>query len=146
MERVAASEERHRGGGGDEAQDEAWRAFERSRWKIAGGAGLFFLAASSAAVALFGRRYPFHPAWLLLFASAASLVLTHGVYSALYSARSFRGLGVSVAGSLLAGAVNAGAAWLLIPRLGITGAALALLCGFGCSLAFYVLIGYRRRP
>ncbi|MBI5631794.1 MAG: oligosaccharide flippase family protein [Elusimicrobia bacterium] len=122
-----------------EGQRATWRTFRKFFLPMALGAMGFFLAAEAAALSLFGRQYPFRLDWAALFAAAAALILIHGVAAALYSARDFRGLCISVAGSLVAGLSNAALGLLLIPRWGITGAVLALVGAYGLGLAAYAL-------
>lgn len=130
---------------GAEGQRDLWRLFRRRAAPAAAGAfGLFFLAAV-AGLALFGRRYPLSPAWAAVFAAAAALVLLHGAASALYAARDFSGLRLSVAGALAAGLGNLWLTFVFVPRLGVPGAALALALSFAGGLAFYGLCGLWER-
>lgn len=119
-------------------QRETWDLVRR--WAAPGlaGAWAFFLAGLVAALAVFGRRYPMRWDWLLAFSAGAVLVLAHGTLSALYSARDFSGLRVSVIGGLLAGAGNAALAAWLIPVYGVTGAAASLGLSFALGLAFFL--------
>lgn len=121
----------------ERGQREAW-AFAR-RWGAPVAATLWaaFLALLLAALALFGRRYPFDWSWALSFSAAAALVLTHGALSALYAARDFAGLRVSAAGGLVAGAANLALAYALVPRHGIGGAAAALALAYALGTAFF---------
>lgn len=125
---------------GGEGQNELWALFRRWAAPAAALAWALFAAAAVAGIALFGRRYPLEPAWVAAFAAAASLVLLHGTVSALYAARDFSGLRVSVAGSLAAGLGNLALTALLVPRLGVLGAALSLTAAFAAGLAFYGLV------
>lgn len=122
-----------------EGQSEAWKAFRRWRLPLWLGAWALFMVAAGMGLLLFGRQYRFHIEWILLFAGAASLALIHGLTSALYSARDFSGLSISVTGSLAAGLGNAALSWWLVPRWGITGAGLSLAGGFALGLAVYAL-------
>ena len=75
---------------------------------------------------------------MLAFSVSAVLVLAHGTMSALYSARDFSGLRISVIGGLLAGAGNAALAVWLIPLYGVSGAAAALGLSFILGSAFFL--------
>lgn len=130
---------------GPEGQRELWVLFRR--WAGAGtfAAWMFFGATALAGLALFGRRYSLDLGWAAAFAGAAAFVLLHGVASALYSARDFSGLRVSVAGSLAAGLGNLALTARLVPELGVLGAALALVISFAGGLGFYGLIALWER-
>jgi len=130
---------------GPEGQRELWALFRR--WAGPGifAAWLFFSATALAGLALFGRRYNLDLGWAAAFAAAAAFVLLHGVASALYSARDFSGLRVSVAGSLAAGLGNLALTARLVPEFGVLGAALALVVSFAGGLSFYGLIALWER-
>jgi O-antigen/teichoic acid export membrane protein len=130
---------------GAEGQRELWSLFRR--WAAAAGvaAWLFFGATALAGLALFGRRYNLDLGWAAAFAGAAAFVLLHGVASALYAARDFSGLRVSVAGALAAGLGNVALTARLVPELGVLGAALALIFSFAGGLAFYGLVSIWER-
>ncbi len=100
----------------------------------------FFIAGLLAALAVFGRRYPLRWDWVFAFSAAAALSLAHGTLSALYSARDFSGLRISVAGGLLAGVTNTALAIVLIPAHGVTGAAAALVVSFVLGLVFFLAV------
>jgi len=91
---------------GAEGQRDLWVLFRRWGAPAAAGAWLFFGATAVGGLALFGRRYVLDLGWAAAFAGAAALVLLHGAASALYAARDFSGLRVSVAGALAAGLGN----------------------------------------
>jgi hypothetical protein len=118
-------------------QKEAW-ALAR-RWALPGllAAWVFFGAALLAALAVFGRRYPLDWTWIALFSAAAALALLHGGLSALYSARDFSGLRVSVTGSLLTGAANILLVIRFAPAHGVTGAGAALFASFALGTAWF---------
>lgn len=132
---------------GDKAQREIWALFRRA------GAGLpallvawaLFGATAVAGISLFGRGYNFDLGWAAAFAGAAALILLHGAVSALYAARDFSGLRLSVAGNLGAGLGNVALTAWLVPRLGVLGAALALVLSFTGGLALYGLFGLWER-
>ncbi len=131
----------------ERGQRETWELVRR--WAIPAlfGAWLFFLSALAAALAVFGRRYPMRLDWMLAFSASAVLVLAHGTLSALYSARDFSGLRISVLGGLLAGACNAALAARLIPIYGVTGAAAALGLSFTLGLSFFLVVrAFEGRP
>lgn len=122
----------------ERGQRETWELVRRWAAPALLGAWLFFLAGLAAALAVFGRSYPMRLDWMLAFSLSAVLVLAHGTLSALYSARDFAGLRVSVLGGLLAGAGNAALSAWLIPPYGVTGAAAALGLSFTLGLAFFL--------
>ncbi len=124
-----------------EDQGPAWHAYRRMRGPVAAAAFAGLALACASALALFGRRYPLEPAWLILFAAAGSLVLAHGIAADLYAARDWRGLRISVAGSIAAGTANILLCLIFIPRWGIGGAAASLLGAYGAGLAVYAVIG-----
>lgn len=119
-------------------QRETWELIKRRALPTLLGAWLIFMAGLIGALAIFGRRYPLRWDWALAFSGAAALALAHGTLSALYSARDFSGLRISVAGGLLTGLINAALAAALIPRYGVSGAAVALAAGFTAGLIFFV--------
>ena len=118
-------------------QAEAWTLARR--WALPGllAAWTLFGAALLAALAVFGRRYALDWTWVLLFSGAAALSLLHGTMSALYAARDFSGLRVSVTGGLLTGAVNVLLVVKLTPSHGVTGAAIALTASFAVGAAWF---------
>lgn len=118
-------------------QIDAWIKFRRLRTPLLLGAFLFFLCSGGVALSLFGKQYPFDLKLLLLFALGAALILIQGIAAALYSARDFQGLRISVTGSMVAGVTNLGLSLLLIPAWGILGAALAVVGGYTASLSYY---------
>ncbi|MDE2237234.1 MAG: oligosaccharide flippase family protein, partial [Elusimicrobia bacterium] len=120
-----------------EGHRRALAAFRRWALPLSAAAACGFLAAAVLGLKLFGRQYPMRPQWLALFAAAATLLLLHGVVSALLSARDFSGLSVSATGGLIAGVGNAVLCLWMIPRWGIGGAAGALIVGYALGLAFY---------
>lgn len=111
-------------------QKEAWGLVRR--WALPGlvAAWALFTAALVAALAVFGRRYPLDWSWVLLFSGAAALAVLHGTLSALYSARDFSGLRISVTGGLITGLANILLVIRLAPAHGVAGAAAALACSF----------------
>ncbi len=129
-----------------EGQRETWRSFKRLCIPLWLGAWSLFALSASLALSLFGRKYPFHWEWACLFATAAALILVHGIVAALYSARDFEGLCASVTGSLVAGLGNVGLGLILIPSLGITGAALALVGAYLLGLLAYAVYALRSKP
>jgi len=133
---------------GAEGQRELWALFRR--WAAPGmvAAWLFFISTALAGLALFGRRYNLDLGWAAAFAGAAAFVLLHGAASALYAARDFSGLRVSVAGALAAGLGNVALTARLVPEFGVLGAALALIISFAAGLGFYGLysVWERGRP
>ncbi len=124
---------------GEDQQREIWSLFKRAG--VSGpalvGAWAFFCATAVAGIALFGSRYRFDLGWAAAFAGAAALILLHGAVSALYAARDFSGLRLSVAGNLGAGLGNVALTAFLVPRLGVLGAALALVLSFAAGLTLY---------
>lgn len=122
----------------ERGQLETWALVKRWAMPALLGAWLFFLAALVAALAVFGRSYPMRLDWMLAFSASAMLVLAHGTLSALYTARDFAGLRISVLGGLLAGASNAALAAWLIPEYGVSGAAAALGLSFTLGLSFFL--------
>lgn len=128
-------------------QRETWDLIRRWSAPAMLGAWAFFLTGLIAALAIFGRRYPMRWDWVLAFSGSAVLVLAHGTLSALYSARDFSGLRISVIGGLLAGACNAALAAYLIPIYGVTGAAAALGLSFSLGLSFFLAVrAYEGNP
>jgi O-antigen/teichoic acid export membrane protein len=124
----------------ERGQRETWALVRRWAAPALVGAWLFFLAGLAAALAVFGRRYPMRWDWMIAFSSSAVLALAHGTLSALYSARDFSGLRISVIGGLLTGASNAALGAWLIPTYGVTGAAAALGLSFTLGLAFFLVM------
>ncbi|UPT76153.1 MAG: oligosaccharide flippase family protein [Elusimicrobiota bacterium] len=131
----------------ERGQRETWELVRRWAAPALAGSWILFLAGLAAALAVFGRRYPMRWDWMLAFTGTAVLVLVHGTLSALYSARDFSGLRISVAGGLLTGIVNASFAAWLIPERGVGGAALALAAAFTTGTAFFLVarLAERRR-
>lgn len=119
-------------------QREAWRLARLWGLPATLGAWLFFAAALSIALAVFGERYPVEPAWVALFSGAAALALLHGVLSSLYAARDFSGLRLSVAGGLITGTANVALVMRLAPAHGVGGAAVALAASFVLGTAWFV--------
>lgn len=124
----------------EQGQRQSWDFLRRWAAPALPAAWALFFACAAAGLALFGKRYPFEPAWAAAFAAAAALVLAHGVASSLYAARDYAGLRISVAGSLLSGLGNAALTALLVPRYGVPGAALSLILSFCAGLVFYALM------
>jgi hypothetical protein len=118
-------------------QRETWELFRRRALPAAAAAWALFLAGLVVVLAVFGKRYPLRWDWALAFSASATLVLAHGALSALYSARDFGGLRVSVVGGLIAGLGNAALAAWLVPTHGVTGAAVALAVSFALGLSFF---------
>ncbi len=102
------------------------------------GTWILFLVVLLGALAVFGHHYPLRWDWVLLFSTAATLALAHGTLSALYSARDFSGLRISVIGGLLTGLTNVGLTAALIPARGVSGAAIALVASFALGLFFFL--------
>ncbi|MDX6769820.1 MAG: oligosaccharide flippase family protein [Elusimicrobiota bacterium] len=119
-------------------QAEAWALARRWALPAALAAWVAFAAALLAALAVFGRRYPLDWSWVALFAAAAAFALLHGVLSALYSARDFSGLRVSVTGGLITGAANVLLVVRLAPSHGVAGAAAALATAFALGSAWFL--------
>lgn len=124
---------------GAEGQRALWPLFRRVGAPALLASWAFFSATAVAGLALFGRRYNLDLGWAAAFAGAAALILLHGAISALYAARDFSGLRLSVAGALAAGLANLTLTSFLVPPFGVLGAALALLFSFTGGLAFYGL-------
>lgn len=127
-------------------QRETWAAAKR--WALPGAiaAWAVFLAGLLTALAVFGRHYPLRWDWALAFSGAAALALVHGTLSALYSARDFSGLRVSVLGGLLAGLANAALSAWLVPAYGVSGAAAALAVSFAAGTALFLAARLGARP
>ncbi len=121
-------------------QRETWALAKRRALPALFAGWAFFLAGLVAALVVFGRRYPLRWDWALTFSAAAALALAHGTLSALYSARDFSGLRISVIGGLLTGVANAALAAELIPAYGVSGAAAALAASFSIGLLFFVAV------
>jgi hypothetical protein len=130
---------------GAEGQREIWSLFRRAAAPSLIASWMFFCATAVGGIALFGRRYNFDLGWAAAFAGAASLILLHGTVSALYAARDYSGLRLSVAGALAAGLGNLALTACLVPRYGVLGAALALMLSFSGGLALYGLLGLWER-
>ena len=130
---------------GAEGQRELWSLFKRWSAPAVLAAWLFFSATAVCGIALFGRRYNFDLGWAAAFAGAAAMILLHGATSALYAARDFSGLRVSVTGALAAGLGNVALTSLLVPRYGVLGAALALVLSFAGGLVLYGLFALWER-
>lgn len=126
----------------EQGQRQSWDFLKRWAAPALPAAWAIFLACAVAGFAAFGKRYPLDLSWAALFAAAAALILAHGVVSALYAARDYSGLRVSVAGALLSGLGNAALTALLVPRYGVPGAALGLILSFCAGLAFYGLVAF----
>jgi O-antigen/teichoic acid export membrane protein len=130
---------------GAEGQRELWPLFRRWAAPAAAAAFAFFGLTALGGLALFGSRYPLDLGWAAVFAAAAALVLLHGAASALYAARDFSGLRVSVVGALAAGLGNVALTARLVPVYGVMGAALSLVLSFSGGLALYGLFGVWER-
>ncbi|MDD5301915.1 MAG: oligosaccharide flippase family protein [Elusimicrobia bacterium] len=130
---------------GAEGQRDIWALFRRAGAPALLAAWAFFCATAVGGIALFGRRYNFDLGWAAAFAGAAALILLHGTVSALYAARDFSGLRVSVAGALAAGLGNLALTAWLVPPFGVIGAALALMISFAGGLALYGLFALWER-
>lgn len=130
---------------GADGQRDIWPLFRRAGPPALFAAWAFFFATAVGGIALFGRRYNFDLGWAAAFAGAAALILAHGAVSALYAARDFSGLRMSVAGALAAGLGNLVLTARLVPRFGVLGAALALMLSFTGGLALYGLAGLWER-
>ncbi|MBI5211308.1 MAG: oligosaccharide flippase family protein [Elusimicrobia bacterium] len=124
-----------------EGQAQAWSAFRRIRLPLTVGAWLGLTAVACAALFMFGKRYEFRLDWAAAFAAAAALIMTHGIATNIFAARDLSGLRVSVLGSIAAGAGNLLLCLVLVPRWGITGAAVSLLGAYGLGLAYYAFFG-----
>ncbi|HXS99797.1 MAG TPA: oligosaccharide flippase family protein [Elusimicrobiota bacterium] len=124
---------------GADGQREIWPLFRRWSAPAVAGAWVFFFATAVAGLKLFGRRFNFDLGWAAAFAGAAALILLHGAASAIYAARDYSGLRVSVAGALAAGLGNVALTGWLVPRAGVLGAALALILSFSAGVALYGL-------
>jgi O-antigen/teichoic acid export membrane protein len=124
---------------GHEGQRDLWALFRRRGAPALFAFWLLFCVTAAGGMALFGDRYNFDLGWTAAFAGAAALILLHGAASALYAARDFSGLRVSVAGALIAGLGNVLLTSALVPSYGVLGAALALCLSFTGSLGLYGL-------
>lgn len=122
---------------GAEGQRDIWALFRRAWAPALVAAWAFFCATAIGGIALFGRRYNLDLGWAAAFAGAAALILLHGAISALYAARDYSGLRLSVAGALAAGLGNLALTSRLVPSFGVLGAALALMISFTGGLALY---------
>jgi O-antigen/teichoic acid export membrane protein/glycosyltransferase involved in cell wall biosynthesis len=132
---------------GAEGQRDIWALFRRAAAPGLLAAWAFFGATAIGGIALFGRRYNLDLGWAAAFAGAAALILLHGATSALYAARDYSGLRLSVAGALAAGLGNLALTSRLVPSFGVLGAALALMISFAGGLVLYgaVALWERRR-
>lgn len=130
---------------GAEGQREIWALFRRAGAPAFLAAWAMFCATAVGGIALFGRRYNLDLGWAGAFAGAAALILLHGAISALYAARDFSGLRLSVAGALAAGLANLALTSWLVPSFGVLGAALALMLSFAGGLVFYAVVALWER-
>lgn len=130
---------------GPEGQRDIWTLFRRAAAPALLAAWAFFGLTAVGGIALFGRRYNLDLGWAAAFAGAAALILLHGAISALYAARDFSGLRLSVAGALAVGLGNLTLTSLLVPPLGVLGAALALILSFAGGLVLYGIIALWER-
>ncbi|MFH2202305.1 MAG: oligosaccharide flippase family protein, partial [Elusimicrobiota bacterium] len=121
-----------------QAQREAWRYLAGWIGWVAAAGFVVFTCTNVLALIIIGRSYPIEPLWIILFAAAAAMILAHGLFSALFAARDTRGLVISAVGALSAGVVNLALNILLVPRWGITGAALSLLAGYGLGIVIFL--------
>jgi len=124
----------------ERGQRETWALVRRWAAPALAAAWVMFLAGLTIALAVFGRRYPIRWDWMLAFSASAVLALAHGTLSALYSARDFSGLRISVIGGLIAGVGNAALGARLIPAYGVTGAAASLGMSFTMGLLFFLAV------
>lgn len=132
---------------GKDGQRDLWTLFRRWGAPALVAVWALLMLTSTAGIALFGKRYNFDLGWAAAFAGAAALILLHGAATALYAARDFSGLRVSVVGALAAGLGNLFLTARLVPRFGVLGAALALALSFAAGLAFYgAFSAWERRP
>lgn len=126
-----------------DGQSEAWGTLRRLGLPLLLGTSVLFVLTALAALFVFGRNYPLRWEWVALFAFTAALILLHGIIGAVFSARDFAGLRVSVTGNLIGGLGNVGLGWVLVPAFGIPGAAAALAGSYMLGLAYYVVLAPR---
>ncbi len=123
----------------ERGQKEAWALARRGALPGLLAAWVLFAGALVAALAVFGRRYTLDWSWILVFSGAAALSLLHGTMSALYAARDFSGLRVSVTGGLITGAANIALVVKLAPTWGVSGAGFALAASFALGAIWFAL-------
>jgi O-antigen/teichoic acid export membrane protein len=117
------------------------RRYVRSAIRQCGALALLFLpilvTIGPITALLYGGKYPEVPGlFRIVFWGSFATLLVHPLYLVLY-ARNKPGLVTLV--NLVQAAVCLGACWLLIPRLGITGAAVGSLTARLCGCALIVV-------
>lgn len=94
------------------------------------------------AFVLYGRQYPFSLEIALFFTVAATASFFYQSYSWLMASEGTRGAKVNALGSIIALIVLISGDVILIPRVGISGAAITLILAYG--LATFYLVSKRR--
>ncbi len=81
-------------------------------------------------LALYGKDYPFNLQWGILFGILAMLMCLAGMYGAMMGSVGRRGVRVTTIAGIALMMVNIALDLLLIPRLGIAGAAISLIVAY----------------
>jgi O-antigen/teichoic acid export membrane protein len=85
---------------------------------------------------LFGSHYPVNFILMLMFAVSSILVVCYGLFDWTFASQGLRGMKLDNIGTIAIAIVNALLSFILIPRLGLYGAAGAILisfiAGIGC--------------
>src|SRR5690606_13873465 len=96
---------------------------------------LAFAAILALTVTVSGKEYPLLWEQVLLFSAASPPITITTASGQILAAQGVRGIRWGLILSLVSGAVNFGLSYWLIPRLGITGAVLALIGNYAITLA-----------
>lgn len=121
-----------------------FRKLSRLALPLTLGAWAACAACLSLYLLLLGRKYPFLPLEAALFSLGAGLTMTQGFLAWFYASGGRRGMAAAVLVNLAAGLANAAGCVVLIPRLGLAGAAWAFAGAQALSIAACYLPAVRR--
>lgn len=111
-----------------------WRKLDKIWIRISGPMLLAFAVVGAVTVALAGDEFPLVWSHVILFAIASSLITVQSTYGQILAAQGVRGMRWGLLLSVLSGLINFGLSAILIPRLAIMGAILALIINYGITL------------
>jgi len=92
---------------------------------------------------LYGGDYPFNLSWLALFAVAAVVFVTRGLYTSLLTSEGPGGALANSAGAIVTATVMAAISLSLVPAIGMAGAAVAAICAYVAGIAVLLWRGRR---
>ncbi len=99
------------------------------------------LASEWVIITLYGRDYPLHPLWMLLFAVGGVCIGVIGLYGWLLNAMGRGGAKVYACSEALLAGVNIGLNLWLIPIIGITGAITSTILAYSVAIVVMRLWG-----